>query len=143
LTTTHFVSNNTSKRHVIFYPPNSCLLSSIWPTHQMTNGSTSNFHFGAHAPSNSFQHALQWGIWDHCAQILSCSSPRANACLITQLIFLTFRLFSPIFFIALCIQFKLPHPSIAGVLLLCTSHRPYGDTFYVTLMATHTLEPMM
>jgi hypothetical protein len=50
----NFLSNNTLRRHVIFYHPQACVFSSIWTTHYITNGSTSKFHLGAFAPSYPF-----------------------------------------------------------------------------------------
>jgi hypothetical protein len=51
----------------------------------------------------------------HRAQILSCSSPRVSVWLTTQLIFLTFWLFSSIFYTTLHTWFKLPHPLITCI----------------------------
>jgi hypothetical protein len=51
----------------------------------------------------------------HRVWILSCSGLRVGVWLTTQLVFLTFRLYSPIFPTTLCMQFGLPHLSIAGI----------------------------
>jgi hypothetical protein len=51
----------------------------------------------------------------YCAWILSCSSLRVGIKLIVKPIFSTFRLFSPIFFIAHQTWLGLPHPSIANI----------------------------
>jgi len=40
-----------------------CVFFSIWITHQVTNGSTSKFHFEASAPTYPFQCAFRWDIW--------------------------------------------------------------------------------
>jgi hypothetical protein len=42
--------------------PCSCVFSSIWTTHWITNGSTSRFHFEMSTPSYLFQHALRRDI---------------------------------------------------------------------------------
>jgi hypothetical protein len=62
----------------------------------------------------------------HHAQILSYSSPWVSVWFTTQLIFLTFQLVSPIFSIVLWTQLGLPHPSIATLMRVHTSHQLYG-----------------
>jgi len=90
------------------------------------------------------------GIFEtHHARILSCFGPRVGTWLIIQPIFLTFQLSSLIFLTTFYMWLGLPHPSIARVPQCCahiphnTSHQPYGDTFYIALMAVNALKPMM
>jgi hypothetical protein len=67
----------------------------------------------------------------HYAWILSCYGPRVSAWLTSQLIFLTFWLFSLIFYTTFCIQFTLPHPSIASIPRCVCTHpiNPIGIHF--------------
>jgi len=58
----------------------------------------------------------------HYAQILSCSILRVNVWFTRWLIFLGYRLVSPIFSIALWIWFGLPHPSIVGIFWSVFTH---------------------
>jgi hypothetical protein len=50
------------------------------------------------------------------AQILSCSSTRVSVELTIRSVFPTFQLYPPDVSIAFCMQFGLPHPSIANIL---------------------------
>ncbi len=71
---------------------------------------------------------LSNGIFEaHCAQILSCSGPRASAWFIVWPIFPSFRLASLIFSITFWIWLGLPHPSIT-----CIFH----------CVCTHPIDPM-
>jgi hypothetical protein len=58
----------------------------------------------------------------HCAQILSCSNPGVGIWFTTQLVFLAFWLFSPIFSTLVWTQLRLPHPSIVGILQCMCTH---------------------
>jgi hypothetical protein len=68
----------------------------------------------------------------HRAEILSCFGLGAGVWLTTWLIFRAFRLFSPIFFIALYTWLELPHPSIVGI-FQCVCTQP------IDLMGIHFL----
>jgi len=58
----------------------------------------------------------------HGAQNLSYSNPKAGIWLTTQLVFLDFWLFSPLFFTSLRTRLELPHPSIVGILQCVCTH---------------------
>jgi hypothetical protein len=51
----------------------------------------------------------------HCVRILSCFGPRTDVLFTTRLVFLAFRLFSPIFSMAFCTWLGLPHLSIVRI----------------------------
>jgi len=65
------------------------------------------------------QYDLWQDIWDHCARILSCFSPKASVWLTGWLVF---QLFSPSFFTMLQTRLGLPHPLIASISQCVCTH---------------------
>jgi hypothetical protein len=95
--------------------PSSCVSSSIWTTHQTTNGSTSRFHFKAFAPSYPFQHAIWQDIWG-----LLCSNfimfwPKGGRLVYNSTNLPSLLIISLVFSTTLRTQLGLPHLSIVGI----------------------------
>jgi len=77
---------------------------------QLQNSISKHLHH--HTLSNMFFYEI---FEAHHARILSCSGPRAGIWFTIRPIFSTFQLSFPFFFIALCMELGLPHPSIASI----------------------------
>jgi hypothetical protein len=95
--------------------PITCIFVSFWIIHQVTNGSTSEFHFEAVAPSYLFNMLFNKKFETHHAWILSSSSLKVGTWLPIRLTFPTFQLSSPSFSIVLQMWLGLPYPSIVGI----------------------------
>jgi len=128
---TFFFSSNTSRQHVIFYHLSPCVSFSIWTIHRATNGSIWRFHLGMFALSYPFQHIFRQNIWSPSCPNFIMFWPTIYAWFTTRLIFLTFRLFSSIFYIVFHMRLGLPHPSIVGIPWCVCTHpiNPMGIHF--------------
>jgi len=125
---TFFFSSNTSRQHVIFYHLSPCVSFSIWTIHRATNGSIWRFHLGMFTLSYPFQHIFRQNIWSPSCPNFIMFWPTIYAWFTTRLIFLTFRLFSSIFYIVFHMRLGLPPSFNCRHTLMCmhTSHQPYG-----------------
>jgi hypothetical protein len=110
----------------------SCVFSSIWTIHWVTNGLTSRFHFKAFAPSHLLEHAFQRDVWSPLCLNIIMFWPKGGCLAYNSTNLSSLSIIFPSFFRTFHTLLGQPYPSIVGI-FWCVCIHP------IDLMGIHLL----